>query len=341
MLKKRWLLFAAITFIAVLLISCSDRNISEKNGEYRITVGGADWVMILPSKGYELAIKDSYRDVVAHYMFKNNQNNLNVTIYIKRAIISNDARVYRDIDSEDVKYIYSNAKNIIKYDYPGCFLLEYFLPEYKNKNAEYRNMDIYYVKSGYLVNIHLASIDYSQNKKELFLSYVKSIKFEPRTVHKLPLTYRDSISAVTLFYYEKGRNYSGWDNFEKAFKYYQVAFENDWKLHTLDKYSWHVLVTDLALCYGNINDMENCIVTLNYDISKDPIYYRFYYYLAQAYAKTDNPDSCISNLKAAYRLKNKYASDEEFPDISDNNVFDKFKRNNKYNRNSHKLGTKN
>lgn len=330
MLKKKWILIPAALLFAVLMASCTERHFSEKDGKYYFTVSGARWYMTFPSKNLELSIAPNNETGISSYMFKSKLENFTLTLVIKPAVVFNEASKYRDIDSEDVKYNYINAKNIIKYDYPECSLMEYFMPDYKENNTEYLNMDAYFIRDGFLINIHLASADSFGNKRGMFSHFIKTIKFEPRKAYKMPLRYRDSIAVVTEFYYVQGRHYSGKDNVEKAIEYYQNAFDIEMKIHTLDKYSWHVLIEDLAMCYGSIDDLEQCREILCYGLSKDPTFYYFYYCLAQAYAKTNNLDSCISNLKTAYKYKRRLADDENFPNVRENDVFNKYMNNSKF-----------
>lgn len=116
-------------------------------------------------------------------------------------------------------------------------------------------------------------------------------------------------------------------HYQRAIRFYSKVLENEKKESTLDKNHWRIAVENLGMSYNAIGNNVKAKEIFEYGLSKDDEYPMFYYNLASAYAKMDDLDSSIENLKKAFKYRANMMAGEQFPNPAYDNSFSHFKNN--------------
>ena len=330
MFKSKIILFPIIVIYSLMFMSCSDKYLTEKEGEYNITFNDADWYLSFPSKDYKLSKKQNSSAESAYYYFQNTTNGLAASFIIEPAYEYDNAVSYRNDCWNNMKKIFVNAKNIVKTNADDYAMIEYMLPEIKGTKIDFQNMNMYFVKDGYWIDAHLSKAGFKEKDRELFTDFFKSISFKKRPVEKGHVDIKDSITKVTNYFYNKGVGSILAKNNDKAAEYFEKAYQNELIMPTLDKQSWYVLVDELGMLYGSKLETDKCKEVLEYGISKDSTYPIFYYSLACLYAETHNLDKSIKYLKTAFKYKKNILDGEEMPNPREDDSFNLYLNDSKF-----------
>jgi hypothetical protein len=330
MIKNNLILPLLCISISFILISCSASYITEKNGTYNITAKNAGWTIVFPSNDYTFKKNKNNTDERCYYLFKHKNYDIIVSVDVMPNYEFNDEKQFRDAEWENLKSTFSNAKNIVKTNYPGCALVEYLVPDAMGLIKDYKSMHAYYLKDGYEIILHVSKVLFKESDQRMFDDIFKSVRFDKSEVKKEEINIKDSISKATQYFVEKGIRYLKKDNVDKVQYYYQKAYENELKEPTLDNQLCNIILVQLAGLYGIKNDVDKSKEVMRYGLSRDSTYPMFYYTLACAYAETNDLNKCIENLRTAYKYKKYLSEDETIPDPRQDDSFQKYLDNEKF-----------
>ncbi len=119
-------------------------------------------------------------------------------------------------------------------------------------------------------------------------------------------------------------------HYQRAIQLYSKILEFEKKQQTLTKNDWRMTVENLGMSYNAIGDNEKAREIFEYGLSKDNEYPMFYYNLAGAYARMDDLENSIENLKLAFKYRANMMPGEQFPNPAYDNSFSRFKNNYKF-----------
>jgi len=327
------------TLILVLIFSCSSKFLITKNNKYEITSPKVNWTISFPSENLDMDLERiTGEGRVIYYLFKNEDTGLIASFFIEPAIKHDNTKDYRDYYWEKQKTMYPNAENVIKTNYPEYALLEYFVPEYYEVPLKQQHMNAMYVEDGYWIDVHLSKTPFTDNNKDLFYDFIKSISFVKKTNFKKYASKQDSIKQTTFMNFGKGSVSYLKADYPNAIKWFQKALDAEKLTPTLEKDYWRVLVDNLGMAYGISGILDKAKETFEYGLSREPDYPMFYYNLACTYAEMNNLDKCLENLITAYAHKNNMIEGEHMPDPKKDSSFQRFLNEKKFQHVLSKLG---
>lgn len=138
-------------------------------------------------------------------------------------------------------------------------------------------------------------------------------------------------SPEVMHYLEEGSAAYLKHDFAKAIGPYSRALELEKRQQTLTATFWRVLIDNLGMAYGITDNLPKAKETFEYGLSKDKSYPMFYYNLACTFAEMNDMDGAIANLKLAYEYKDNVIAGEQFPDPAEDDSFQRFLKNERFN----------
>ncbi len=210
------------------------------------------------------------------------------------------------IKKTDVKIVEKNDKSI----------LEYFVNEQNKIKLNQKNINVYIVKDGYWIDIHISKSDYKETDDVFFNKIIEGISIQ------------SEYKPDKFDYFEYGNRYYENQNYEKAIIYYEKLFEIEKKENSMKKEIRRILMDNLIASYGISGKIDEAESTIKYGLSIDSKYPMFYYNMACVYAEKNNMEKCMENLKIAFEYKENMNRGTELPNPQEDSSFEKFMGNN-------------
>jgi len=164
-----------------------------------------------------------------------------------------------------------------------------------------KHMNIYMVKDGFWIDIHLSKVNYRESDHRHFDKVLASTKI----IDGYTQTATDNFLYGSYFYLR--------DDPGRAIFYYEKALKCHSESPSLEPDLWRITVDNLAVAYGMSGDLANSERLLLDAIRQDPSYPMFYYNLACTYAEMGDKTDAINNLVKAYERKNNMIAGEQLP----------------------------
>ena len=141
---------------------------------YRIPLPVGQSVIEFPLKEFQVIKEDKRRPF---YMFKDEKNGLIVSFNLVPARNCNSSESCRDYLSE-VKMPKSDRLETWYRSQDGqVYLFEYMMRPVGGHYLRQHHMHASYVKDGVWVDVHLSKAQYEEKDRDIFLEFVRSIKF--------------------------------------------------------------------------------------------------------------------------------------------------------------------
>lgn len=198
--------------------------------------------------------------------------------------------------------------------------LEYMIKEYQGQPINQKNLNAYFINSGYWVDIHFSKTLFKPGDEKLFYAILDTVKF----------TSNDPASLDSLGYLREGSSYFIRHDYKNAIEPYRKALELEKQNPQLSHNLWRVLVDNLGMAYGISGDLKSAKETFEYGLSKEPDYPMFHYLMADTYAEMGDMDNTIIYLKQAYARKQNMIPGEQIPDPATDDSFTRFMKNEKF-----------
>ena len=169
-----------IIILCALITACATAVSSiEKQGlAYRIVVPTTAWALEFPSEGFKVEQADHSRP---YYYLTNDRTGLNVSFNFERSIKCNNSESCRDYFSNKLKAGFPNKKNWRSSQIGDVYVSENMDGPVSGFNLKQQHMNAHFVKEGVWIDMHLSKVDYREADRELFLNFVRSVRFRPKT----------------------------------------------------------------------------------------------------------------------------------------------------------------
>ncbi|HEY6093658.1 MAG TPA: hypothetical protein VIU93_01775 [Gallionellaceae bacterium] len=169
-----------IVILCALVTACATdvSSIETQGGVYRIAVPTTAWAMEFPSEGFKLEQADNSRP---YYFLTNGRTGLSVSFNFEHATKCNDSESCRDYFSEKLKAGFPGKKNWRSSRIGDVYVSENMDGPVSGFNLKQQHMNAHFVKEGVWVDMHISKVNYREADRELFLDFVRSVRFRQKT----------------------------------------------------------------------------------------------------------------------------------------------------------------
>lgn len=169
-----------LVILSVILAACATAisSIEKQGSVYRIAVPTTGLLLEFPSEGFKLEVADNSRP---YYYVTNNQTGLNVSFSFEPAKKCTSSESCRDYFSNKLKMGYPNKKNWRSSQIGEVSVSENMDGQVSGFNLKQQHLNAHFVKEGVWIDVHLSKVDYREADRELFVNFVRSIRFRPKT----------------------------------------------------------------------------------------------------------------------------------------------------------------
>jgi tetratricopeptide (TPR) repeat protein len=301
---------ALMVLVALLMLGAAN---AMAEGGLKLTLPDLDWALRISSPGFDVESGAMRPDGLAtKVMAVNNSTGMVMSAFIEPAQTGGDSRVAREYYSNGLKESPPKEDDIAFSEDGEAAILEYFIREYRGVPINQRHVNVYYVRDGFWIDVHLSKTECADSDKWLFDDVLASISFVDGYVQ----SEMDNWLYASQFYME--------DNLPKAIIYYENALEKDRNSTELPEDLWRVAVDNLGMAYGMSGDLKNSQRVLLYGIEQDPDYPMFYYNAACTYAEMNDKEKSLTYLRMAYERKANMIEGETFPDPRTDSSFQRY-----------------
>jgi tetratricopeptide (TPR) repeat protein len=204
--------------------------------------------------------------------------------------------------------------SVRNYEIGDVAILEYMIDRFKGQNVHQKNVFAYMVSGDQWFDVHISKVLYDPSDEKFMKSMLDSVKL---IEHYQPDT-RVEFEYGSFFYLQS--------NWTRASQHYERALdiERRQKKRALSPTEWRVLIDNLGMAYGMLNDLERAKTTFQFGITQDPAYPMFHYNLACAYAELNDLDSALADLKTAFTNRQNGIPGEGMPDPAKDSSFERY-----------------
>jgi len=223
------------------------------------------------------------------------------------------------------KFYWDKAKRspLVKSDielkeFAGAPVVRYLIKEHEGQKVEQGNLNAYYSRGGYWIDIHMSKAQFTDSDLALFKKVLDSVKF----VEKYKPTRTDCFRYGSKFFIAQ--------DYKNAIIWYQKLFDMEQSERQANLSFWRVAVDNLGMAYGLTGNITKSRQIYEAAIAKDPEYPSFYYNLACGYAEEGNFEKAMLNLETAIKFQDNQLTGDVFPDPLKDSSFKKYLKNERF-----------
>jgi hypothetical protein len=175
-MKKHCTLMA----LCALLVGCSTAPVSsiERQGAvYSIAVPSTALILEFPADGFKLEVADNRRP---YYFLTNSKTRLNVSFSFEPATRCKTSESCRDYFADKLKAHYPTKKNWRSSKVGEVHASENLDAPVNGLDLRQQHMNAHIVQEGVWIDVHLSKVHYRETEREIFLSFVRSIRVRPK-----------------------------------------------------------------------------------------------------------------------------------------------------------------
>lgn len=307
-----------LTFIIITLAVAAN----EENFNCLFSLPEISWALNINMEGFQigeniLSADGKSRNILA----SNRETGVVMSVFIEPAIKSGGSKECRDYFFKKIKNSKKGIQGIKLSEKNGAAIVEYSIKKEKEAKYEQKNINIYFVKESYWIDVHLSKVNTKSNEKVEIKEIADNIYIKENYAHD------------KFDYLEYGSKYYVNKDYKNAAIYYEKLINLEKESPTLNKELWRIVVDNLTAAYGISGNIEKAQEIIEYGLSIDSKYPMLYYNLACVYAEKNNIDKSIVNLKKAFKYKENMnngtavpnpKNDKSFAKLIGNQKFDKF-----------------
>ena len=305
------------TVLALFAVPCLSQM--SKEGVFTMSLPAIGWALQIDLKGFEFKGMELQPDCKGQKMFAvNEKSGVVISAFLEKADRPGDAVECR-------KFYWDKAKKspVVKSDvtlkvFAGAPVVQYVIKEHEGRKIEQGNLNAYYSKDGYWVDVHLSKVKFSEADLPLFNEVLDSVKF----VEKYQPTRTDCFRYGSMFFLAR--------DYKNAITWYQKFYDMEQAERQADIAFWRVAVDNLGMAYGLTGDIRRSRQIYEAAIAKDPEYPSFYYNLACGYAEESNREKALANLEKAIEFQDNLVKGDKFPDPTTDSSFKKYVNDDKF-----------
>jgi hypothetical protein len=152
-------------------------SIERTGAVYSIAVPATALALQFPAEGFRIEQADDRRP---YYFLSNGNTRLNVSFNFERATRCRSSEACRNYFAEKLKAGFPNKKNWRSSQVGEAYASENLDGPVSGVNLRQQHMNAHFVKQGVWIDVHLSKVGYQEADRELFLSFVRSIRFRPK-----------------------------------------------------------------------------------------------------------------------------------------------------------------
>ncbi len=198
-------LFLILAFLTFQSVGTAQTVIPD---EMRLTTPGAPWNLIVEGRPLNIKSQGVKPDQKSAYFLMHPQpDGLNISLYIEPVDKCKTSDECRNYVLNQGNPAWGKFQDLAKPTIGAFSTFEFYRPEVRSMPL--KMFDIYgqYVEGGYWVDLHLSKAEYKKADHIVFDSFMKSIKFVPKS--DKPITATDKLFADSQAAVEKWL--AGWD----------------------------------------------------------------------------------------------------------------------------------
>ena len=175
-------LFAAL--FALLAAGCATpvarpvSSIEIQGSVYSIVVPSTGLVLEFPAEGFKLQQADDRRP---YYFLSNEKTKLNVSFNFEPATRCKSSEACRDYFSEKLKVAFPNKKNWRSFKVGEVYAAENLDGPVSGYDLRQQHVNAHIVRDRVWIDVHLSKVRYTEADRELFLSFIRSIRVRQKT----------------------------------------------------------------------------------------------------------------------------------------------------------------
>lgn len=152
-------------------------SIEKQGSVYRIAVPSTELFLEFPMKDLKLEQADDFRP---YYHLTNSKLGLNVSFNFEHTSKCSNSKSCRDYFADELKAGYSNKKNWYLSQIGDVFVSENIDGPVNGFNLKQQHMNAHFVKKGVWIDTHLSKVQYKKTDREIFVNFIRSIRFRPK-----------------------------------------------------------------------------------------------------------------------------------------------------------------
>lgn len=313
-MKKALVLTIALAFFALPCLSQMT-----KEGVFTMSLPAIDWALQIDLKGFQFKGMELQPDCKGQQMAAfNEKSGTIISAFLEKADHPGNAAECRKFYWEKAKKSPSVKSDVALNDIAGVPVVRYLIKEYEGQKIDQGNLNAYYSKGGYWIDIHMSKVKFTENDMALFKEILASVKF----IEKYKPTRTDCFRYGSKFFLAQ--------DYKNAITWYQRFYDMEQAERQADIAFWRVAVDNLGMSYGITGNVRKSREIYDAAIAKDPEYPSFYYNLACGYAEEENFDKAMVNLEKAIKFQDNLIAGDAFPDPMKDSSFKKYVNNEKF-----------
>lgn len=169
-----------LVVLCAVLTACAtpSSSIEQQGTVYRIVVPTTALFLEFPADGLKVEQADDSRP---YYFLADGRTGLNVSFNFEPATECRNSEACRDYFVRKLKAGYPTKKNWRSSRAGDVFISENMDGPVGGFDLKQQHMNAHFVKEGVWIDVHLSKVQYREADRALFLNFVRSIHFRPKT----------------------------------------------------------------------------------------------------------------------------------------------------------------
>jgi hypothetical protein len=153
-------------------------SIEIQGAAYSIVVPSTGLVLEFPGNGFKVQQADDHRP---YYFLSNEKTKLNVSFNFEPATKCKTSEACRDYFAEKLKSAFPNKKNWRSFKVGEVYASENLDGPVSGYDLRQQHVNAHIVREGVWIDVHLSKVRYQEADRELFLSFIRSIRVRQKT----------------------------------------------------------------------------------------------------------------------------------------------------------------
>ncbi len=312
-LMKRKIFWGSLLVLVITSFSPDRAAESAATNSVYLAVPGSSWSLEIGAPGFTLQERNFSPDgTAARLSAHNKKRNLILSAFIEKAPRPGDAKECREYYWSKAKESPLKKDDVKMSDAGSAALVEYIVRENTGTEFIQKNINVYFAKDTYWIDVHLSKADFRADEEPILRSIVKEIRFNDKFVP----------SAIECAVW--GSFFMSKAKYADAIRYNAKALELEKTNPTLSHRQQVFVLIDLINAYGNSGDVKKAREMSAWALTKEPGYPSFYYTLACSYAELGDKKQALENLRNALRNKAELFPGDQLPDPKSDPSFSKY-----------------
>jgi len=321
-MKARLIVFACVCLFCAGVVCAAE----EPAGPIVLSLPELGWALEIAAPGFVMEdFEVAPSGEAARFQASNKKTGVILSAFLEKAPRKGNAEDCREYYWARARRSPMRKSDVAMSKSGDMAICEYIVKEYLGRKVDQKHLNAYLAVDGWWIDVHLSKTGYKADDQKLFTAILDGV-----TINK---TYQPDCLMCCHF----GRLFYQKQEYAKAAKYLDRAFQLDEANPAMSRAVWRGLVVRLGISYGMSGNVEKAKGVFEAAIAKDPEYPLFYYNLACGCAESNDREGAIKNLKLAYQHKANLSPDEELPNPKTDSSFRRFLDNKEFQKELEKM----